>query len=179
MDMGMFSAMLTRPLPALAFALGLFALASNGWTQTPSIIGGAGDWTAYQYKDGETDVCYMASQPTEAKGDYTERGEVWALVTHRAPGEKTAVVSIISGYNFKEGSSVKVAIGDQDFALFTQGDTAWANTAEDDGKLVTAMKKGRSMVVNGVSWRGTETTDTYSLSGFTKSYEDVRKACGL
>jgi invasion protein IalB len=164
---------------AVALVVGLVAFATQGHAQSPSVVGGSGDWTAYQYQDGDTAVCYMASRPTEAKGNYTDRGDIWTLVTHRSPGEKTAVVSIIAGYNYKEGSTVKVKIGDATFSLFTQGDTAWANTAEDDGKLVAAMKKGNRMIVSGVSWRGTETTDTYSLSGFTKSYDDVRKACGL
>jgi len=164
---------------AAAFLFGLVAFAAHGHAQPPSVVGGSGDWTVYQYQDGDTSVCYMASQPTEAKGNYTDRGKIWTLVTHRSPGEKSAVVSIIAGYNYEDGSTVKVKIGDTTFSLFTRGDTAWANTAEDDGKLVAAMKKGSRMTVNGVSWRGTETTDTYSLSGFAKSYDDVRKACGL
>jgi invasion protein IalB len=173
------SAMLTRIATVLTLGLGLTAFAAAGLAQAPSIVGGAGDWTVYEYEDGETSVCYMASQPAEAKGDYSDRGDIWTLVTHRSPGEKVAVVSIIAGYNYKEGSTVKVKIGDGLFSLFTQGDTAWANSAEDDSRLVEAMKQGSRMVVDGVSWRGTETRDTYSLSGFTKSYDDVRRACGL
>jgi hypothetical protein len=171
--------MLTRNLAGAVLAVTLSCAVAPASAQTPSPLGSEGDWIAYTYKDGEGDVCYIASQPKEAKGDYTERGDVWTLVTHRSPGESVAVVSIIAGYNYKEGSSVKVTIGEQSFSMFTQGDTAWANTAEDDSALVAAMRRGRDMVVNGTSWRGTETTDTYSLTGFTKSYETVRKACGL
>ncbi|MGH6717675.1 MAG: invasion associated locus B family protein [Alphaproteobacteria bacterium] len=171
--------MLTRALALLAFACGLLGLAATATAQTPAIVGGSGDWIAYRYEESGTSTCYLASQPKEAKGDYTERAEIWALVTHRAPGDGAAVVSIIAGYNYKEGSAVRVKIGDATFELFTRGDTAWTNTVEDDARLVEAMKKGRTMVVDGVSWRGTETTDTYSLAGFTKSYGEVRKACGL
>ena len=177
--MGKVTAMLTRIAAALLVLLGLGVVATTVRAQAPSIVGGNGDWTVYQYQDGDTTVCYMASKPVEDKGDYTQRGDIWTLVTHRSPGEKVAVVSIIAGYNYKEGSTVKVKIDNTAFSLFTQGDTAWANTAEDDGRLVEAMKKGNRMVVQGVSWRGTETTDTYSLSGFTRSYDDVRAACGL
>lgn len=175
----MFPAMLTKTLARLALTVAFACATAAASAQTPSPLGTEGDWTAYSYTDGSSGVCYMASQPKEAKGNYTERGDAWTLVTHRAPGDGVAVVSIIAGYNYKEGSSVKVVIGDQSFSLFTQGDTAWTNTAEDDTKLVAAMKQGRDMVVNGVSWRGTETTDTYSLAGFTRSYETVRTACGL
>ena len=34
------------------------------------------------------------------------------------------------------------------------------------------------MVVRGVSSRGTQTTDTYSLSGFTAAYRAINTACG-
>ena len=158
---------------------GILGAAAAANAQTPAVVGGSGDWIAYRYVQDGTNVCYLASQPKEATGNYTERGEIWMLVTHRAPGDGAAVVSIFAGYKYKEGSAVKVKIGETTFELFTQNDTAWTNTVEDDARLVEAMKKGHSMVVSGVSWRGTETTDTYSLTGFTKSYAEVRKACGL
>ena len=41
------------------------------------------------------------------------------------------------------------------------------------------MKKGNRMVVKGTSSRGTLTTDTFSLKGFTKAYGAIGKACGL
>lgn len=174
----MFAAMSSRLI--LAAALGAaFLWSSPGQTQTPEPIGAFGEWSAYMYKDGDTDVCYMASQPKDAKGDYSERGDIWTLVTHRSQGETNGFISIIAGYKFKDGGSVAVSIGDKDFTLFTEGDKAWASTTEDDAKIITAMKAGAKMVVTGASWRGTETADTYSLEGFTKAYETIRKSCGL
>ncbi|MEM8744554.1 MAG: invasion associated locus B family protein [Pseudomonadota bacterium] len=43
--------------------------------------------------------------------------------------------------------------------------------------MVTAMKAGSTMVVQGRSTRGTLTTDEYSLSGITKALDAVTKAC--
>ena len=40
------------------------------------------------------------------------------------------------------------------------------------------MIKGSKMVAVGTSSRGTKTKDTYSLSGFTKAYKAINKACG-
>jgi invasion protein IalB len=48
-----------------------------------------------------------------------------------------------------------------------------------DKKLVQAMVKGSTMVVQGTSARGNNTKDTYSLSGFTRAYQAIRQACGL
>jgi hypothetical protein len=35
------------------------------------------------------------------------------------------------------------------------------------------------LTVKGTSGRGTETTDTFSLAGFTKAYAEIGKACGI
>ncbi|MEM7122156.1 MAG: invasion associated locus B family protein [Pseudomonadota bacterium] len=144
--------------------------------QEPRAIGVFNDWVAYTYQAGSEKVCYIGSQPTTDEGNYTERGDIWALVTHRSPGTK-GVVSIIIGYNFKENSDVSIKIGSNTYSLFTQGDTAWTRVEADDASLVAAMKAGSRMEVRGVSWRGTETKDTYSLSGFTKAYEAITTAC--
>jgi len=43
--------------------------------------------------------------------------------------------------------------------------------------MITAMKRGSKMLVVGTSSRGTVTTDTYSLSGFTKTKSTIDKTC--
>ena len=39
------------------------------------------------------------------------------------------------------------------------------------------MKKGSNLVVKGTSQRGTETTDSYSLTGITAGMAAIDKAC--
>jgi len=142
-------------------------------------LGDFGDWSAFQFVENGNKACYMASQPKKAEGDYKKRGDVYAIVTHR-PGEKLRdEVSVLAGYSYKEGSTVKVAIGGQAFELFTQGDGAWAKDKKADEALVKAMIKGSSLVAKGTSSRGTKTTDTYSLKGFSKAYAAIGKACGI
>ena len=38
-------------------------------------------------------------------------------------------------------------------------------------------RAGAEMVVTGTSWRGTETRDTYSLSGFSAAHKAISTAC--
>jgi len=136
-------------------------------------------WSAFRYKeDGET-VCYMASTPKKAEGDYTTRGDVFAIVTHRPASNRIGEVSISAGYSYKEESSVRLKIGSKGWDLFTDGTSAWAPTAVEDKAIVKAMRAGSSMVVKGTSGRDTLTTDTYSLLGFSKAYGAINKACGL
>ena len=142
-------------------------------------IGIFGDWSAFQFSEDGNPACYMSSEPTKATGNYKKRGEVFAIVTHRPAEKRIGEVSIIAGYSYQKDSTVEIAIGKQNFSLFTQDDGAWALDAASDKELIQAMRKGNRMVVKGTSARGTLTTDTYSLKGFPKAYRAIGKACGL
>ncbi len=146
--------------------------------QNPKPIGSYGDWQALTFEEGGKSGCYVIAEPARKEGQYTSRGQVYALVTHRPADKKLNVFTIIAGYDYKEGSEATLEIGDEKFILFTQAGMAWADD-EDDPKIVAALKKGRGMVVHGTSSRGTETIDTYSLAGFTKAYSAIGEACGL
>ncbi len=146
--------------------------------QTPKPIGSYGGWQALTYEENGKPVCYVFTEPAKKEGQYTSRGQVYALVTHRPADKKLNVFTIISGYAYKEDSDAILEIGDQKFTLYTQEGMAWANDA-DDPKIVDALKKATGMVVHGTSARGTETVDTYSLKGFAKAYSAIGDACGL
>ncbi len=163
-------------LTALLFAL---AAASTARAQGIKTVGIFGDWSAFQFSEDGNPACYMSSEPTKATGNYTKRGEVFAIISHRPAEKRIGEISIIAGYNYQKDSAVAIAIGKQEFDLFTQDDGAWARDPAADKKLVRAMKKGNRMVVKGTSSRGTPTTDTFSLKGFTKAYGAIGKACGL
>ncbi len=164
---------------SLAALFGPTALHPVAQAQGIELVGTFGDWSAFQYSEDGNPTCYMSSEPSKASGDYTKRGDVFAFVTHRPAEKRIGEVSIVAGYPYQKDSAVEVAIGKQTFELFTQDDGAWARDEARAKKLVQAMRKGNKMVVKGTSARGTLTTDTYSLRGFTKSYRAIGKACGL
>ncbi len=135
------------------------------------------NWTAYVIGSGGSKICFISSQPSRSEGNYTRRGDIFAYVTHRAgDGGVRGEVSFETGYTYKKDSTVTVGIGKKRFVLFTEAGNAWASEG-DDGKLVKAMKAGRTMSVRGTSSRGTLTTDSYSLLGFTKAYGAIDKVC--
>ncbi len=145
----------------------------------PRLIGTFRDWSAYEFQDANGKVCYMASRPIKDEGNYTRRGEIYALITHRPEERSFDVVSFIAGYTHKAGSDVSVQIGSSSYDLFTQGDTAWTRDGETDRNLVQSIRQGNRMVTRGTSSRGTLTTDTYSLSGSSAAYDAISKACGI
>jgi hypothetical protein len=147
--------------------------------QAPNLIGNFGDWAAYTFEENGSKVCYMVTQPKKAEGNYTKRGDIFALVTHR-PGENTKnVFSYITGYTYKKDSDVTVTIDGKNHKLFTQKDMAWTPSQEDDNKLAEDIRQGSKMVVKGTSSRGTLTTDTISLKGSGAAHDAINKACGV
>ena len=145
----------------------------------PRLIGTFGDWRAYTFMENGNQVCYMAAQEKTQVGNYTSRGEIYALITHR-PAENTRdVFSYITGYPYKEGSEVTIKVNGGTHKLFTQDETAWAADAAADRALVNAIRKGNDMIVKGTSRRGTLTTDTFSLKGSGVAYKAISKECGL
>jgi len=171
-------ASLSGKLPRAAFAFALsFALAAPALAQGTERLGDFQDWSAFRFEESGQPVCYMASQPTKAEGNYSKRGDIYVIITHR-PGDGTYdEVSVVAGYSYQKDSTVEMKIGDVKKTLFTQDDAAWAADKETDRELVDAMIRGHSMVVKGTSSRGTATTDSYSLLGFTKAHQAIDKAC--
>jgi hypothetical protein len=100
------------------------------------------------------------------------------MVTHRPGENRRDEVSIQAGYNYQDNSPVEVEVGALKVRLFTEGESAWTVDKDTDKQLVQAMIRGSTMVVQGTSSRGTNTKDTYSLSGFTRAYQAINQACG-
>jgi hypothetical protein len=98
-------------------------------------------------------------------------------VTHR-PGDRVVnELAFSAGYTLKKQSEVVVVIDGRAFRLFVDGETAYARDPSADATIVDAMIKGSQMRVEGVSSRGTETVDSYSLSGFSSAYRSITKSC--
>jgi len=166
----------------ICFFILLFTLAVTAPVHAQNqsgLIGVYGDWSAFAAKENGKPVCHIGSEPIKQVGKYKKRGETFMLVTHRPAENVKAEVSLRAGYTYKPGSDVTVTIGKKKFFMFTQGGDAWARDAKADWDIVTAMVRGASMTINGVSSRDTKTTDTYSLKGFTAAYKEISKACNV
>lgn len=148
--------------------------------QSVERVGDYNAWSTYTTSENGKRVCFVASSPTRSEGQYTRRGNVFSIVTLRPADNRDPEVSFIAGYTFQPDSTVEVTLDDQhNFTLFTQEDAAWLpNDAQIDRQMIERMRAGLTMVVQGTSARGTLTTDTYSLRGFTAAYDAMQQACG-
>lgn len=146
-------------------------------SQNPTPLGEFADWAAYTYKAGNSKVCYVVSSPKGSDPKSVKRDPIFFLITHR-PGQSVRnEVSTIIGYPFKKDTQVELTIDDGGFKLFTNGDGAWAESKDRDKQIVAAMKKGKVMNLTGTSWRGTATTDHYSLKGISDALDKIDGVC--
>ena len=121
------------------------------------------NWTAFAEGEGKNLACMAVSKPKKAEGNYSRRGDIFAIVTHLPGQNKWNEFSIVAGYNFQPNSNPDVTIGDMKFQLFTSGSRAWSFSPSEDDKIVKFLKNSMKMKVVGTSSRGTITNDTYSL----------------
>ncbi len=133
-------------------------------------------WAAY-ISEGSSKVCFAVSQPESSTPNNVRRGPIYFYVSHY-PGDKVVgEISVKMGYPFAPGGKVTVTVGNEKFELFTKEEGAFVEKAEDEAKLLTALKSGNSMTVKGRSARGTNTSDTYSLGGTTDALARTATDC--
>lgn len=167
------------PLPRRSvIALMLLAAGTTlAMAEDPEPLGEFGDWAAYTYKAADTKVCYVSSRPKASEPKNVKRDPAFFIVSHM-PGRKVkGEVSTIIGYPFKKESSAELTIDTASFTLFTNADGAWADSPATEKQIVAAMKAGKMLKVKGTSWRGTQTEDTYSLTGISAALAAIDKAC--
>ena len=151
--------------------------------QTQKRVDAKKDWSIFQAGTDAQKLCWIVSQPTQkaafrnGKSVEVNRGDIFLMVAIRPADGVKSEVSFLSGYPFKKGSEVKASVGSDDFTMFTEGETAWAPSAQDDTALVDAFRKGSNAKIEGTSTRGTVTVDTFSLSGFTAALDAAVELC--
>ena len=172
--------LITRLVMTVSFVFGLvgFGTAMAVAAQPVQMLAEK-DWVAYRVDEDGKRTCFISSVPTNSAGDYdpTNRGETRVYVSHGPVPEERNVVQFLAGYKHKKQTDVKVTIDKSTFTLFTLEGRSYAESEEDDIAMIKAMKRGSKMKVVGISSRGTKTTDTYSLAGFTKTKNLIDKTC--
>lgn len=173
---------LLRTLICAAGVTGILTTGAFAQEQSTNRVAANTDWSVF-VEDNPTE-CWGVSTPKETVNSRggrevaVNRGQTLLMVFYRPSANANGQVAFTGGYPFADGSTVKVDISGTTFELFTEGEWAWPLTVGEDGKLIAAMKRGASAVVSGVSSRGTDTKDTFSLLGFTAAVEDAEKRCG-
>jgi hypothetical protein len=145
----------------------------------PNLLGQFGTWGAYSAVPNGKKVCFALAKPSSSKTNPPNRPRdpAYAFVSTR-PAEKVFnEVSIMIGYALKPGSESTLEVGGASYAMYTQGDGLWIKNAAEEERLVEAMRKSADVVVKGMSAKGTETTDVFSLKGLSQALDRIAQDC--
>ena len=169
---------ITIILTALGLLFATMTIMATAHAKGPkSLLRNPGVWGAFALTEGKGKACYMAGQPKNSKPAGVKRGPIWVLITHRPYKKIKGEVGIYVGYPLKADSTVRINVDGKTFKLYTVDDTAWVEDTAQQKKLVAAMRAGKKMTIRGTSKRGTKTTDSYSLKGFTRSHKAINRSC--
>jgi hypothetical protein len=145
----------------------------------PTLIGQFGTWGAYTATPHGKKVCFALAKPSSSKTNPPNRPRdpAYAFVSTRPAEKVTNEVSVMIGYPLKPGSESTLEVGGASYAMYTQGDGLWIKNAAEEERMVEAMRKAADVVVKGVSAKGTETTDTFSLKGLAQALDRLAQDC--
>jgi len=167
-----------KPVPAKPETKPTAAAAVAGSTE-PTLIGQYGTWGAYTATPNGKKVCFALAKPSSSKTNPPNRPRdpAYAFVSTRPAEKVTNEVSVMIGYTLKPGSESTLEVGGASYAMYTQGDGLWIKNAAEEERMVEAMRKSADVIVKGVSAKGTETTDTFSLKGLAQALDRLAQDC--
>jgi hypothetical protein len=145
----------------------------------PTLLGQYGDWGAYTASPGGKKICFAIAKPSTSESipPNRPRNPSYMFISSRPADKVTNEVSIIIGYPFKPSTEATAEVGTTSFALYTQQDGAWIKNAAEEAHMIDAMRAGQSAVVEGVSAKGTQSTDTFTLKGLSQALDRTGQEC--
>ncbi|SFV37568.1 hypothetical protein SAMN05216456_2990 [Devosia crocina] len=159
-------------------ATAIMAFAIPAQAQQATQLGTFNAWTAWQATDASGQICYVSAQPQKSEPAGANRDPIHFMIIHRKGlGTKNEVQTLI-GYPFNAtAANASASVDGKSYPMVTEGSAAWLASTGDEAGFVSAFKAGSQMVVRGTSQRGTNTVDTYSLSGATAAMNAIDAAC--
>ena len=140
-------------------------------------IGKFKDWESFALSQNGNKVCFAQSIPVVRAPKKLKREPSRLFVSFRPAENIKNEVSVTNGYEFKLKAPVTAKSGKKKYDLFSKGKFAWVVDNKDEKKLITTMKKASRLMIIGNTNKGDQTTDHYSMMGFTKAYNTAKKSC--
>ena len=154
----------------------LFLFSVNTFAVTPRSTGKYKNWESFIAETDKGKICFAQTVPTKRAPAAVKRNKSKLFVTFRPSEEIKDEVSLTSGHDYKT-SSVIASSGKRRYSFFSQKDFAWLLDDQEEKKFIQLMKKATDIIVKARTTKGAETTDHYSMMGFTKAYNTAKKTC--
>ena len=136
------------------------------------------DWESFVLLQEGNKICFAQSIPVLRAPKKLKRDPSRLFVSFRPAENIKNEISVTNGYEFKLKTPATAKSGKKSYDLFTKGRFAWVVDNKDETKLIKTMKKASRLMIIGNSAKGEQTTDHYSMMGFTKAYNTTKKSCG-
>ena len=149
---------------------------SNVAANTPRSTGKYKNWESFTAETEKGKICFAQTVPTKRAPSSIKRGESKLFVTFRPSENIQDEVSITSGHDYKT-SSVTAASGKKKYSFFSQKSFAWLLDDQEERNFIKLMKRATNLIIKARTIKGAETTDHYSMMGFTKAYNTAKKTC--
>ena len=163
-------------LKKIIILLILIVFSSNALAVTPRSTGKYKNWESFVAETDKGKICFAQTVPTKRAPAAVKRDKSKLFVTFRPSEEIKDEVSLTSGHDYKT-SSVTASSGKRRYSFFSQKDFAWLLDDQEEKKFIQLMKRATDIIVKARTTKGAETTDHYSMMGFTKAYNTAKKAC--
>ena len=140
-------------------------------------VGKFKDWESFVLSQDGNKTCFAQSIPVVRAPKKLKRDPSRLFISFRPAENIKNEVSVTNGYEFKLKAPVAAKSGKKSYDLFSKGRFAWVVDAKDETKLIVTMKKASRLMIIGNTDKGDQTTDHYSMMGFTKAYGTAKKSC--
>ena len=140
-------------------------------------IGKFKDWESFVMSQEGSKICFAQSMPVVRAPKKIKREPSRLFVSFRPNENIKNEISVTNGYEFKSKAPVAAKSGKKSYDLFSKGRFAWVVDNKDEAKLIVTMKKASRLMIIGNTNKGDQTTDHYSMMGFTKAYNTAKKSC--
>ena len=148
----------------------------NAFANTPRSTGKYKNWESFTAETEKGKICFAQTEPTKKAPSSIKRGKSKLFVTFRPSENIKDEISITSGHAYK-ASTVTAKSGKRSYSFFSKENFAWILDDQEEKKFIQLMKKATNVIVKARTVKGAETTDHYSMMGFTKAYNTAKKNC--
>ena len=148
----------------------------NAFANTPRSTGKYKNWESFTVEGDKGKICFAQSVPTKRAPAAIKREKSKIFVTFRPLENIKDEISLTSGHDYKS-STVTASSGKRRYSFFSQKEFAWLLDDQEEQKFIKLMKKATDVIVKARTTNGAETTDHYSMMGFTKAYNTAKKTC--
>ena len=148
----------------------------SAFANAPRSTGKYKNWESFTTQTDKGKICFAQTLPTKRAPASIKREKSKLFVTFRPSENIKDEVSLTSGHDYKS-STVTASSGKKRFSFFSQKNFAWLLDDKEEKNFIKLMKKATNLIIKARTTNGAETTDHYSMMGFTKAYNTAKKTC--